>query len=488
MPFPIEHRPRCNVLVVPGLVRGAEPGQENQLPQQPVDLSSHLLRARTMKSLEGPNGTFELVFTFAGLDTASMPFGGVTIDRRALSEVLVPENMVQVAFDQGIPGSEITTVMQGTITKVFAKTTIDASGRPRREIIVTGEDWGKLLVEHDLPVHLFTTFIQGGREPVERALKKLSVIGAVGRVCEDLFTSVFRDQLGDIPTFTLGLRDLYAIDIEPELFDQARGYIYADGVWMRQGKFWNALRGLADEPWNELYADWDDLIRKFVIRLRRRPFEPDLWEALPVRTVTDDELLYVETTLTDHERVNWVLVVPSGLIHSTTDQSLDFLTFLVRRFDREDAEAHGARLLKRQSAFVDYPGGRNGATLLNDPEEQARLAGGSGRVFTNLDRRVRQLWDWFAINHRLRCGTWVCSGRPDIHIGERVANQREPSASFVNTEDARRTYYVEKVIHDYVEGHHFFTHLALTRGMPLDEFILPAVDGLAGREVAATAS
>jgi hypothetical protein len=50
----------------------------------------------------------------------------------------------------------------------------------------------------------------------------------------------------------------------------------------------------------------------------------------------------------------------------------------------------------------------------------------------------------------------------------------------VKEEAMRRTYYVEQVVHDWSRAsERFTTHLGLTRGMPLDEFLEPDVDGKA---------
>lgn len=485
--------PDARVLVSAGLPR------ENQLPKialgqakGAIDISGLVTRIRTTTSLVQPNATFEIGCTFEGLQRAIPELA----EKRSLNRVLVPENIVSISFDAGVTGSTMTEQLQGTITRVSECTAIGEGGQPMREIVLSGESWGKLLVRHEIPAHLFTAFLQGQEELVYREDKGAMLGGPVGTICQRLFDAVFVSPLQPLQ---LHLKDLFVIDIDQSLFEAAAGVLELDSVWTLNGRFWNALRGLADEPWNELFAYYDpawvpqgpgDGLRvilpeptatgapaarpAFVIRLRRRPLDKERWKALPTIEIRDEEIVRPEVALSDHERVNWVIVEPSSLLRATAEEHLDYIDYQSQRFDQEDAERHCAHLLKRTTCYVDEE-------VLEDPAEHARLAAGTGVTYTRLDDRARRLWEWNAINHRLWSGVWVVAGRTDVRPGFRVRNQREASAYFVKEESERRDYYVEQMIQDFrVIGRRFFTHLAITRGQPVDGFLEPWVDGLPG--------
>ena len=481
--------PDARVLVSAGLPR------ENQLPKialgqakGALDVTGLVTRIRTTTSLVQPNGTFEIGCTFEGLKRAIPQL----TETRSLNRVVVPENFVSISFDAGIQGSKMTEELQGPITRVSECTAVGPDGQPTREIVLTGENWGKLLVRHEIPAHLFTAFLQGDEEIVYREDRGAMLGGAVGRICERLFHAVFVEPLQPLQ---LALKQLFVIDIDESLFLGSAGELELDSVWTLNGRFWNALRGLADEPWNELFAYYDPawipqgpgdgLVEitaghplqtqaprpAFVIRLRRRPFDRERWKALPTVEIRDDEILRQDVGLSDHERVNWVIVEPSSILRATAEEHLDYIDYQSQRFDEEDAERHGAHLFKRTTAYVDDE-------ILEDPAEHKRLAAGEGVTYSRLDDRARRLWEWNAINHRLWSGVFVLAGRTDIRPGMRIRNQREVSSTFVKEESERRDYYVEQKIQDYrVASRRFLTHVAVTRGQPVDGFLTPHVDG-----------
>lgn len=511
----LERRPDVRVLLSPGLPR------ENTLPKAAVggglgaiDITAAVTRARTCKVLRSPNGTWEIGCTFAGLDELT---AGALTDTRALSTAAVPQNLIDIAFSAGVPGSELQTVMQGPITSIRAREVPTRRG-PQRGITISGEDWGGLLVHHQIPAHQFTAYLQGHGELVTRAGFGALLQGPVGRVCKNAFEAIFVNRLQPLqlqfqkgrmlegPPLPGAVHDsdangLYLIDVDEGLFQPEAGNTIQGSIWHRQGSLWTALKGLADEPWNELFADYDPAyVRQgpgdglerippgegaatpaphFFVRLRHRPFDQRRWEQLETHVVADAELLFQEQSLADDERVNWILVELSQ-IKANTEHDLNLASYMIRRFDQVDAERAGARLLRLATPYCDLPGGRSGESLARDPDEQNRFMGGAGRLFELGDDRATRAWNMFAINHRLTRASWVIPLRPEIRIGHRVSNQREPSPWFVRQEATRRTHYVEQVVHDWVRGNErATTHLGLTRGMPLDEFLIPAVDGKA---------
>lgn len=498
---PVERRPDVQVLLSPGLVR------ENRLPKAGVggglgaiDITPAVTRVRTCKGIGSPCGSWEIGVSFAGLDEIT---GGALSDKRSLSTLVVPGNFVSIAFDAGIPGSRMTTVMQGPVVRRPRRERLGERG-PQRDLTMRGEDWGGLLVHHQIPAHQFTASLQGAGELSFREDMGAFLQGTVGDVCKKAFDAIFVKRVGPLQLMfqkdrTGGGDGLYLIDIDKGLFQPEAGNTIQGSIWHRQGSLWTALKGLADEPWNELYADYDPAyVRQgegdgleriepgtgaatpephFAIRLRRRPFDKERWAVLPEHIIPDAELLHQDDDLSDCERVNWVLVELSQ-IHANTEHDVNLMSYMIRRFDKVDAEISGARLLRLATPYCDLPGGRSGESLARDPDEQIEFNAGRGRLWDLADDRATRAWNMFAINHRLAAASWVVPLRPELRIGHRASNQAAPSAWFVKEETERRTYYIEQVVHDWVRGaERATTHLGLTRGMPLGEFLTPAVDG-----------
>lgn len=504
-PPPIERRPRCRVTVRPGTPR------ESKLPEWEVDLTPWLTRCRTVKALHSPVGTFELGLTFAPLDG------------RSLNMVLVPDNVVTIQFDRGFPGSTFETVMIGYICSVGVTTTLGGVGRVAHELVVTGQDAGKFLVRHELPAHLLTTYIQGDVEATRRLSDGLFVAGMVGEILRRLFVIIFQELLPAPETITEGgARLLTDPALDGEGPDALQSWRSIHSVWTSHGKFWSMFREFADLPWNEVWGDYiPDLSRAgfdgyklatpgaaatptpdptypsgtdifsrvlsfivgdpqrpgssaggYYVIARPLPFSQARWAALPEHWVWDTEIKYSQVSLSDDERINLVYVQPQGAFASLAPQWVQGVALQNYQFDKDAARRHATQGMSASTYYTDL-----GGTAHRDPAVQGQAAAGQGDITATIRSRARRLWDAFSINHLLHKGVWVIAGNPAIHIGQRVREQgitatdRGGSTSFVASQQERRTFYVERVVQDYVDGRHYLTHLALTRGQPVDQFV-----------------
>jgi len=417
-----------------------------------------VVRVRTSKALGSPIGTFEIGLTFRGL---------TEFNRSSLNKVLVPDNMVLIAFDKGTADSTLENVMEGYVTKVFERTTVSDSGKPEREIVVTGMDAGKFLARHEIPALAVSARLWGRGEEAARALVDAVIAGGTVR---EVATKVFHllSRLSQIKAATGGAIELF---IDPSI-DRLGGYTVHENVWIRFGKFWNVLHGVVDWPWNELFADFQPAdspysflgAEQFMVVLRRTPFDQEDWDKLPVTTIRDHELRYADTALSDDERVNLVYPVVAGMA-AVMDGSADALACLYSLFDSASMKAHGTQPFhdRASSTYAN-----TSDDLKRNEQAQEQFMKGQGVIAELVKLRGKILWRWFSINHLLFKGSWVVKGDPHIHIGTRVENQREPSDYFVVEEGDRRQYYVEQVIQDFnVRARSYFTHLAVTRGCHL---------------------
>ncbi len=505
----IERRPRCQVLVGGGtaeagtLATRREEDTARGFFKPTHDITAHVRRVRTAKFLSTPAGTFEMGLTFRELDE---------VDAAALSQVLVPDNLVEIKLDAGLPSTTLKTVMRGWIVNVRPRTTIGANGRPNREVVVTGQDSGKFLLRHEIPGHLLTAFVMGDRELAHRLASGITFGGTVGQILQNIFQKLLVDLLPSPVVLREGIRLLTHPDLWPDgtvgrSADALVSYLSVSSVWERNGKFWNVFKEYIDAPWNEAFGDYvEDIDGQFpayvdsrasgdmaaelaraqaelarggpvtasvtamrtpgyCVIVRPQPFTKDAWDRLPTTVVRDDELRLEDMRLSDDERVNLVRVPTSGKHAAASDYLQDAVVHQTVHFSRESMERHGVQGLGPSTLYSDLDGAHQDAAAQRD------YAAGRGAIASAVRSRARRLWDWYSINHELWKGVWVLAGNPALRIGQRVANQSEPSAFFSSTEYVRRSYYVERVVQDYVDGSHYFTHLGLTRGQPLGTFI-----------------
>jgi hypothetical protein len=469
-PGPVR-RPRCAVHIDAGAA------EESQLPRE-MDLTPWVRRVRTTKALGSPVGSFEVGLTFQTVDEL----------RASLSQLILPDNRVTIALDAGLPDSTLEMVMEGWVTHVSTRVAVGRQGQPMREVVIAGQDAGKFLVQHELPLFLLTLGIMGEDEAQFRELNGLMVSGAVGEVLRTLFLLTF-DRLTIVPRV---VRERVQLLTDPALDgnggDALPAALPPQGIWARHGKWWNMFSEFADIPWNHVYGDWvpnpaeapfgDAALAAptgttrstrgpgYYLIVRPQPFSVLRWEALRTTTVFDSEILSAVLRVSDDERVNVVMVAPGGM-GKTAGIPIDLIQFNAVAYSAESMRHHGTRPFPTPS--FRYMAVGPGPT---DAEEQERALAGSGDIMNALRERSRRLWDWYAINHQLWKGVWVIAGTPGIRIGERVQEQDTPSSAYRSAEAGpRRTFYVEHVVQDYLDGSHYRTHLGLTRGQPTGGFL-----------------
>jgi hypothetical protein len=496
-PPPIERRPQAQVLIRRGVAA------ESQLPDWWCDVSGHVLRVHTTKTLSRPDGTFEVTCTMAPLGDAPMAAAYLPeLAAMPLSAVLCPNDLVWIALDPGLPppwGKGFETIMIGWITMLDVAMSIDHRGHPMRTVTIAGSDLGKFYLGHELPGYMLSVYIQGDQEAARRTVEGLSFMGTVSHVLGNLYRGVFY-TLQPAPYAVVEEGQLL---IDPALdgvgADAFQSYLGMQSVWTAHGKFWNLFTTYADLQWNEVYGDYvvdpansaySDFtcVRPsaapqplaaagggpgYYLIARRKPFpwgaagspertaSESRWDALPMTQLLDVEILQEQVRLSDEERVNVVLINPQGggVTNDTFQEALRNQTAL---FDKDSMARHGTHILSSATPYADFYG-----TTIQNPEAQRELAQKQGAAWVPLARRVRALFDWYWPNHLFYCGSWVVAGNPSIRIGTRVRNRTDVASVILPSEAPPRQFYVEGVVQDYVDGSHYFTHLALTRGQSL---------------------
>jgi hypothetical protein len=490
-------RPSCEVVAYPGTAKGS------LIPPGGTRLTGLIERLRTTKTLQSPSGQFELSCTWE-------PPPGFA---QSLGRVLLPGNIVEIALDAGLPDSTMEVVMRGWVGAIEESETLDGRGRPVRSISVSGEDCGRFFLRHDFGMYLFTAYTWGDKEMLERANKYITMGGACGAVLRQIFLAIFQDLtpilavteegqlltegiLDNPPGASLDDEDYWPASIQIE-----------QAIWQANGKFWSIFNQYVDRPWNEAYGDYipdpQRLLAQgyqlaspkggmssiafpdvstsrgtiygsslpgagYYLIVRRTPFSKARWDALPKTVVFDSEVKLARTRISDDERVNLVIVHPFGSgyesLNDIPHQAADFRNLLR---DKDSMARYGIQMQDARTIYWSIDSNPQ------DPQAQQKYAQKSDPMSQAIYNRTNALWRWHSINHLLRTGVMVIAGIPSIRIGERITGQGIdiPSAYFTDVEQVRQTFYVERVVQEYVDGSSYLTHLGLTRGQPPTNFI-----------------
>ena len=375
------------------------------------DISADVTTITTNKTFGQPCGHFSVTTTVEH-DWSALP-GNTTVTIRL-----------------GADGaSSLVTVMKGLLDDPSDERAMSNEGKPKDRHVLTGRDLGKLLVDHDITVD---PVLAGS--PDRATLARLSggkLFGTAQEVLASLYQLQFkqlfnyRQQLlaGIVQNVTgpANLGDLGA-DIITDL--QATEGKCADfSVLMENGSLWAAMVRNADSPWNELYTV-TETDGRFVVRLRPTPFsDTGALQGVTVADISASEVTSERLVASDHERVNFVAVLPMVNIYS--DSVLRLL---------------GAGLTDGVSV------GQNGFkpmwlnTKFCVESQQA-----------DIRKKQTKAWNWFRRNHEYKSGTLRIKGRTDIVVG-------------TGARYAGLTHYVEGVQHQYANGAPMVTVLTLTRG------------------------
>jgi hypothetical protein len=492
----------------------AYPGtaKDSIVPPGGTRLTGLIERLRTSKTLQSPAGTFELTCTWE-------PPPGFT---KSLGRILLPGNIVEIALDAGLPDSTMQVVMRGWVGAIEESETMDGRGRPIRSIAVSGEDCGRYFLRHDFGSYLFTAYTWGDEEMTSRMAKYITMGGSCGSVLRQIFLAVFQDMTPILAVTEEGqLLTEGILDNQGSLADEdywPASMQIEQGVWAANGKFWSTFNQYVDRPWNEAFGDYipdpqrllaqgyqlaspkgsgisfpdlkiGDPIPKVVkssiygdlpgagyyLVVRRAPFSKARWDALPKTVVFDSEVKLARTRISDDERVNLVIVHPFGSgYESMSDiphQAADFRNLLR---DTDSMRRYGINMEDVRTIYWSFE------SSPQDPKAQQQYAQKSDPMSQAIYNRTNALWRWHSINHLLRTGVMVIAGIPNIRIGERITGQGidVPSAYFTDVEQIRQTFYVERVVQEYVDGSSYLTHLALTRGQAPDNFITALQEGI----------
>jgi hypothetical protein len=353
------YTPRVQVILTKNVGRSPADGasERYQGANQQIDLTPYLGdrgEVRVHKGIREPAGGFVITFGDRIRDDLADTLYGLV---EPMDHVAI-----RMARDPA-PEGELPLVMRGWVSEVARPETMGADGRPMRVVVVSGQDYGKILqiIHLSFRVWMATghdvlgTFRLQEATGMEVALLPASSFmqQAVERIVNPQLDRLWLSSLhgGELGTMRMGT-DASVL----------RGRITPDSIAMYEGDLWGLLASVADLPWNELFVE--DRADGVYLVYRPLPYQdmagqwigdaqdPNVDDPEGM-TVSAEDVKSLQLARTDHHVANFYWVeLARGALYSHDLQRLEAMargTVLDTGYPNDDPALYGVRELAVRS-------------------------------------------------------------------------------------------------------------------------------------------
>jgi hypothetical protein len=407
------------------------------------DISDDLVSLSTNKAYGRAAGTWQVMLTYR-----------IVKDGLRYHELIQPDDMITIELDAG-DGNGLKPVMLGLVDRVSRVRQIGADGRPVRQVKLSGQDMGKLLMVHDIGWDIKKEELKLTEQPDDQAgppkpkpMRDLSrkynqalQTGTSEKMITNLYEYTFMKPMPDVASYfwrRFKTDDSWVID-NPNIYN------------LRGVKLWEAMKRAEHHPYNILTTD-TDLTEpdKFWVILEKQPIkdtgklnkDEDQFYKIDETQIIGDDI-----GISDAERINFLFYNPAQTNYATNygSEVLSVHPELVQH-DPESIKLHGYCLKTFTDSFVPPS-----MTNINQPPDSKSLH--------EMSKLTKLFWSWFKDNHTYESGSFHIHLRPDIRVGNGLLVKQ------VDT-DIYKEYLIEQVAHQYVvwPQPQFTTTLHVTRG------------------------
>lgn len=226
-----------------------------------IDLTPYLSTGsavRTSKSVREPSGAFSITFADKPKDSATGAFlPGAASAMESVYGLVEPMDMVEIRMWGGVGSkpAELPIKMRGFVTEVQRAQTMGQDGRPQRQVVITGHDYGKIWQMYQV-VYL-AAYTDGKPLLTNFAMQELFGIKAVNTLPAGEFVRTMVEKV--INPFIAGFM--------PENTSMPTAILTGDSVSVahgvvnnsyqnQQGSIYDILKFHGDVGlWNELYVE-----------------------------------------------------------------------------------------------------------------------------------------------------------------------------------------------------------------------------------------
>lgn len=404
-----------------------------------VDITNDLVSLATNKAYGRAAGTWQLM----------LPHRQEVTPGNTYLDLIETDDMITIEMDAG-NGAGWLPVMLGLVDRISL---VKQGGAvPVRQVKVSGQDFGKILVKHDIGLDIIEHHKSMIQNDDSHAVRDISVksrllepsvtMGTPATVIGKIFELCVSDMLQTVGrvAFVSDCADSWATD-QPQL------------MTTHGTSFWAIAGRAKHEPFNILTTDTAlGDVRAFNVLLEQLPFDEQgklSRQASRWRTIDDTEIISEDLGVSDSERVNYVSYQPAWYEQSSL---LSFDAMIVHpdftKYDSASVRQHGLCPKIVRDIFIP-------------PEGFTHIDGkGVTTGWTTAAKKLTEnLWNWFKRNHEYESGTMTLHLRPDIRVGDGLLIKQ-------GNKDEYKEYLIEQVAHQCVFNPlpQFVTTLHLTRG------------------------
>lgn len=242
-------------------------------------------------------------------------------------------------------------------------------------------------------------------------------------------------------TFANGtsLQGLYQFKLQEDFSDFEERLLDPTIFHAYQGGLWEFLKEVKNTPFNELF--WEIENNKPTLLFRRTPFSPNLWNALKLLTVQDEDIVSENLGRSDLETYTAYKVSSQYIGGEARD------TVLYPYWYPPFYAKYG---LTRMETTTKY------SVFINQQK-------GSEDYDIAVRKMTETLFNWNIKNNVMENGTIVVKGSTRYRVGTRLM-----------LASRKMEYYIEAVNHNFTFGSGWTTTLSLTRGLkPENRFTAP---------------
>jgi hypothetical protein len=471
-------KPGLRVTLIKNVARttlnGTTPVGNRPSQSQSIDLTPYIGEhngVRVSKSVREPAGSFSVTLT------DELFYAGKTSYGDSLYGLIEPMDSIEIrmtgnAYKQSANGSTANPpmMMRGFVSRVRKVETMGANGQPQRNIVVSGQDYGKILqilqvfympgaptdANYMTSFPFFSTFGLG------------SNIQSASTFFQQVFDKVVNPYIANMRKYPSGAQSQSPLlPISTDIIvDAGQVSPFGTGGW-RGGTIYNLLTSNGDiGPWNEFFVEDREDGPYAVYRpnpfydINGTPIFAFPYGKFPAQTViARADVVSISPERSDENVANyfWVDAPRFNLNYTETVRALAFQSSSTRQspyvtdYANVDPTLYGARKMWEQTSQGGMLETDNGNGTPAGPTREANQAD----AISWMTQRRLDLYAQSKDNVIFETGTMRLKGNENIRAGTYVA---------YDSGDIRSRYYAVSVEHDYEPFGSYFTSVQFERG------------------------
>lgn len=441
-----------------------------------IDLTGYLgegSAVRTSKSIREPAGAFSVTFADKPNSAGIVSGMGPVVALESIHGLIEPMDIVEIRMWGGVgpAPAELPIKMRGFVTEIQRQQTMGQDGKPVRQVVITGQDYGKIWQTYQ--VIYLQAYSEGTPLLTTYALNELFGIGVVNAMPAGEFVRMMIEKV----------INPHIARFVPENSPMPKKIETGDGVSVKhgtvnlsyqeiQGSIYDFLKGHSDQPWNELYVeDRQDGVHLVyrpqpALRLsgdaKNRKIMPDAPDPIYV-PITDSNIQSYSVSRTDNTVANfyWVTSPRFDLISDMQRKQAsipaDDGTVSLKDYPNAAMKYYGTRPL-----YAETQHGEDTVTNQTSGQDQKGQDSRDNKQVSWIERRRMQLMDINRDNVVLERGSARIKGGPMRRDGKEAMKAGDYALFQFGTITSEA--YVTQIDDEYLPFQSYITTLNFERG------------------------